>query len=79
MVFLALPLQATAAGNPLEKVVTLTGTSEEDYTKQAEQVFAQEIREDGKNYTLSGISCEITDTKYLDKKEKTVDIRRQIW
>lgn len=73
MVFLAIPLQAAAAGNPLEKVVTLTGTSEEDYTKQAEQAFAQEIHEDGKTYKLSGISCEVTDTKYLDKKEKTVE------
>lgn len=76
MVFLALPLQAAAAGNPLEKVATLTGTSEEDYTKQAEQAFAKEIREDGKNYTLSGISCEITDTKYLDKKEKTIETEK---
>lgn len=73
MALLIFPLQATAAGNPLEKAVTLTGTSEEDYTKQAEQAFAQEIREGGKNYTLTGISCEITDTKYLDKKEKTVE------
>lgn len=73
MALLIFPLQATAAGNPLEKAVTLTGTSEEDYTKQAEQAFAREIREDGKNYTLSGISCEVTDTNYLDKKEKTVE------
>lgn len=73
MALLTFPLQATAAGTPLEKVVTLTGTSEEDYTKQAEQAFAQEIRENGKNYALTGISCEVTDTKYLDKKEKLVE------
>ena len=69
-----LPLQVTAAGEPLIKEMTIKAASEAEYKELAEAEFAQQITENGKDYTLDHIDYEITDTQYLDKKEKVIDV-----
>lgn len=68
------PLQVTAAGEPLIKEMTIKAASEAEYKELAEAEFAQQITENGKDYTLDHIDYEITDTQYLDKKEKVIDV-----
>lgn len=70
-----LPGQAYAAEQPLTKEITITADSEDDYKKQAGEAFAEELTEDGKRYTLTDIKCEVIDTEYLEKLEKTVDVK----
>lgn len=70
---IASPLQTSAAGSPLEKQITLTASSEEDYIAQASEAFPKKIEEDGTTYERTGITYDIENTEYLDKKEKTVE------
>lgn len=70
---IASPLQTSAAGRPLEKQITFTASSEEDYIAQASEAFPEMIEEDGTTYERTGISYDIEKTEYLDKKEKTVE------
>lgn len=74
LMFLVLPLQVTAAEAALTKELIITATDETDYKIQAEQAFASQLKEDGKNYTLDKIDYEVTDTEYLDTKEKVLDV-----
>ena len=69
----ALPQQVSAAGESLTKELEITASSEQDYKEQAESAFAMEIEEDGQKYERAEIRYEVTDTKYLDKKEKVVE------
>lgn len=68
-----LPQQVSAAGESLTKELVITASSEQDYQEQAEKAFALEIEQDGMKYERSEIRYEITDTEYLDKKEKVVE------
>lgn len=68
-----LPQQVSAAGKSLTKELVITASSEKDYKEQAEEAFALEIEQDGQKYERSEIRYEVTDTKYLDKKEKVVE------
>lgn len=74
LMFLVLPLQVTAAETALTKELVFTATDETDYKAQAEQAFASQLKEDGKTYTLDKIDYEVTDTEYLDTKEKVLDV-----
>ena len=71
---LLLPLQVCAAGEAVTKEITVTAADEADYTAQAQEAFAQTLKEDGKKYTLEGITYDVIDTEYLDKKEKVLDV-----
>lgn len=68
-----LPQQVSAAGESLTKELVITAANEADYKNQAEKAFAMEIEEDGQKYERTEIRYEVTDTKYLDKKEKVVE------
>lgn len=68
-----LPQQVSAAGESLTKELVITAANEADYKKQAESAFATEIEEDGQKYERTEIRYEVTDTKYLDKKEKVIE------
>lgn len=69
----ALPQQIYAAGDNLTKELVITASSEQDYKEQAENAFAMEIEEGGQKYERTEIRYEITNTEYLDKKEKVVE------
>ncbi len=69
----ALPQQVSAAGEALTKKLVITASSEQDYKEQAESAFAVEIEEGGQKYERTEIRYEVTDTKYLDKKEKVIE------
>lgn len=73
LIFLTFPLQVTAAGSHLEKQITLTATSGEDYIAQASEAFPEKIEENGTTYKRAGIAYDVKGTEYLDKKEKTVE------
>lgn len=74
---LMIPLQVSAAGMNLTKEITLFASSEEETEKQAEEQFEQYIEEDGKKYELADIEYELIETKYLDKKEKSVELKEE--
>ena len=69
-----LPLQVSAAGEPLIREKTIIAASEAEYKELAESEFDQKIRENGKEYTLDHIDYEIVNTQYLDAKEKVIDV-----
>lgn len=71
------PLRAAAAEAELQKTVMLTASDEADYKKQAEEAFAMELKEGGKKYERTEIRYEIVSTEYLDKKEKTVELKKE--
>lgn len=66
------PLQVAAAENTLEKQVRLTVTSEEDYQKQARDIFPEEIVEDGITYELAD-TVKLLENTRCDKVEKTIE------
>lgn len=68
-----LPQQVSAAEESLTKELVITASSEQDYKEQAESAFDLEIEKDGQKYERAEIRYEVTDTKYLDKKEKVVE------
>lgn len=70
---LSSPLQVLAAEEAITKELTITAKNEQDYKKQAEEAFAMEIEEGGQKYERTEIRYEITETEYLDKKEKVVE------
>lgn len=74
---LMIPLQVSAAGMNLTKEITLLASSEEETEKQAEEKFEQYIEEDGKKYELADVEYELIKTEYLDKKEKTVELKEE--
>lgn len=71
------PLRVSAAGADLQKELTISASSEKDYIKQAEEVFALEIKEDGKTYQRTEIRYEVVEIDYLDKKEKVVELEEE--
>lgn len=73
VVMSVLPQQVSAAGE-LTKELMITASSEQDYKEQAESAFAVEIEESGQKYERTEIRYEIIDTKYLDKKEKVIEV-----
>ena len=73
VVMSVLPQQVSAAGDPLTKELEIMASSEQDYKEQAESAFAIEIEEGGQKYERTEIRYEVTDTEYLDKKEKVVE------
>lgn len=74
---LMIPLQVSAAGMKLTKESTFLASSEEEAEKQAEEKFEQYIEEDGKKYELTDIEYELIETKYLDKKEKSIELKEE--
>ena len=73
VVMSVLPQQVSAAGEPLTKELDIMASSEQDYKEQAESAFAMEIEEDGQKYERAEIRYEVTNTNYLDKKEKMIE------
>lgn len=73
VVMSVLPQQVSAAGDPLTKELEIMASSEQDYKEQAESAFAMEIEEDGQKYERTEIRYEVTNTNYLDKKEKMIE------
>lgn len=73
VVMSVLPQQVSAAGEPLTKELDIMASSEQDYKEQAESAFAMEIEEDGQKYERAEIRYEVTNTNYLDKKEKVIE------
>lgn len=73
VVMSVLPQQVSAAGE-LTKELMITASSEQDYKEQAESAFAVEIEESGQKYERTEIRYEVIDTKYLDKKEKVIEV-----
>lgn len=73
VVMSVLPQQVSAAGEPLTKELDIMASSEQDYKEQAESAFAMEIEEDGQKYERTEIRYEVTNTNYLDKKEKMIE------
>lgn len=74
---LMIPLQVSAAGMNLTKESTFLASSEEEAEKQAEEKFEQYIEEEGKKYELTNIEYELIETKYLDKKEKSIELKEE--
>lgn len=74
---LMIPLQVSAAGMNLTKESTFLASSEEEAEKQAEEKFEQYIEEEGKKYELTNIEYELIETKYLDKKEKNLELKEE--
>lgn len=74
---LMIPLQVSAAGMNLTKESTFLASSEEEAEKQAEEQFEQYIEEDGKKYELTDIEYELIETKYLDKKVKSIELKEE--
>ena len=74
---LMLPLQVSAAETDLTKEVTLTVSEYDEAEKQAEEQFAQKMKENGKSYELSDIEYTVLSTEYLDKKEKSVELKEE--
>lgn len=74
-----IPLQVSAAGMNLTKESTFLASSEEEeeLEKLAEEKFEQYIEEDGKKYELTDIEYELIETKYLDKKEKSIELKEE--
>lgn len=73
VVMSVLPQQVSAAGDPLTKELEIMASSEQEYKELAESAFAMEIEEDGQKYERAEIRYKVTDTKYLDKKEKVIE------
>lgn len=74
LIICTLPLQVTAAEAAMTKELVITASDEADYKAQAEQAFASQINEEGRSYSLDKIDYEVTDTEYLDIKEKVLDV-----
>lgn len=74
-----IPLQVSAAGMNLTKESTFLASSEEEeeLEKLAEEKFEQYIEEDGKKYELTDIEYELIETKYLNKKEKSIELKEE--
>ena len=70
---LMLPLQVSAAETDLTKEVTLTVSEYDEAEKQAEEQFAQKMKENGKSYELSDIEYTVLSTEYLDKKKNQLN------
>lgn len=73
VVMSVLPQQVSAAGEPLTKELEIMASSEQEYKELAESAFDLEIEEDGQKYERAEIRYEVTNTNYLDKKEKVIE------
>lgn len=74
---LLIPLQVSAAGAELEKEITIVTSDYEGAEEQAKDKFEQTIEENGKKYELTDIEYELIETKYLDKKEKSIELKEE--
>lgn len=75
LLILALQMTVSAAENTLKKEVMITASDEENYKAQAEKNFSKHLKENGRDYTLKDIEYEITNTEYLDEKEKVIEVK----
>lgn len=73
---LLIPLQVSA-GAELEKEITIVTSDYEGAEEQAKDKFEQTIEENGKKYELTDIEYELIETKYLDKKEKSIELKEE--
>lgn len=71
-----IPLQVSA-GAELEKEITIVTSDYEGAKEQAKDKFEQTIEENGKKYELADVEYELIKTEYLDKKEKTVELKEE--
>lgn len=71
------PLQVFAAGSDLTKEITLTVKNEADSRELAEKEFPETWKEGGKTYERSEITYKLVETKYLDKKEKEMELKSE--
>ena len=74
---MAFPLQVFAAGSDLTKEITLTVKNEADSRGLAEKEFPETWKEGGKTYERSEITYKLVETKYLDKKEKEMELKSE--
>lgn len=74
---LLIPLQVSAAGAELEKEITIVTSDYEGAEEQAKDKFEQTIEENGKKYELTDIEYELIETKYLDKKVKSIELKEE--
>lgn len=74
---MAFPLQVFAAGSDFTKEITLTVKNESDSRELAEKEFPKTWKEGGKTYERSEIAYELVETKYLDKKEKKMELKSE--
>lgn len=74
---LMIPLQVSAAGTNLTKEITIVTSDYEGAEEQAKDNFEQTIEENGKKYELTDIEYELIETKYLDKKEKSIELKEE--
>lgn len=74
---MAFPLQVFAAGSDLTKEITLTVKKESDSRELAEKEFPKTWKEGGKTYERSEITYKLVETKYLDKKEKEMELKSE--
>ena len=74
---MAFPLQVFAAGSDLTKEITLTVKNEADSRELAEKEFPETWKEGGKTYERSEITYKLVETKYLDKKEKEMELKSE--
>lgn len=71
-----IPLQVSARSE-LEKEITIVTSDYEGAEEQAKDKFEQYIEDDGKKYELTDIQCQLIETKYLDKKEKSIELKEE--
>lgn len=71
------PLHVFAAGSDLTKEVTLTVKNEADSRELAEKELPEKLKENGKNYQRSKIEYTVVETKYLNKKEKEMELKSE--
>lgn len=74
---MAFPLQVFAAGSDLTKEITLTVKNEADSRELAEKEFPKTWKEGSKTYERSEITYKLIETKYLDKKEKEMELKSE--
>ena len=74
---MAFPLQVFAAGSDLTKEITLTVKDEADSRELAEKEFPERWKENGKTYERAEITYKLIETKYLDKKEKEMELKSE--
>ena len=76
LLLMGFPLQVTAA-ETIKNEIRITATGQEEVKEQAEKAFPETIRKDGKTYELTDIEYTGYQTRYLDKKEKSVETKEK--
>lgn len=76
LILMAFPIGVFAA-NELTKDLDVTVETQDEAEKKAEKYFEKSIIQDGKEYKLTGIDYTLLNTKYLEKKEKKMEVKEK--